>query len=407
MSYWDTQKARMKAYSSVRDERISDGKRLIEHSFFDSPSYYRVDVYSSSTPLSSTPLDAWVVDDSKIRDQKKIVAYPDQNLDKGYLVFWKNDYWLTTQSDEELGDIYNRGTLLRCVSTLKWLDENKKIQETPFCFRIDTPSNFGVDDSKKYIVMPDERRHITIQDNEHTRKIKKDKNFIVDGRRWTVITVDRLIRGIINIVLAESEANLAVDNMELKIADYNNNLDNYSISIVNPIDKLEIDTDYQMIIEVYNNNEKVGVQSTYISSDENILTVDEEGTIVAIAEGTAMITVSYADVSETIAIEVVGISVENKYVVFDTVSYIYTNQTKTFNAHYENNGIPYTDSSLFSIKADNEVSNTNLATIVSQNGVGNNCSIKASGTMGWFKLLVKNSDEQVTGVQRIEIRSVL
>lgn len=107
--------------TTIRNINISNAQSGIEDSFFDSPSYYQVDTYTPSTPLSSTPLDCWIVDDSDTVDQKKITAYPGQNLDRGYLVYWKGSYWLTVWADVNFGDIYSRGVIQKCNAVLKFI----------------------------------------------------------------------------------------------------------------------------------------------------------------------------------------------------------------------------------------------------------------------------------------------
>jgi hypothetical protein len=115
---------------SNRQRKIGNNKRNIQKSFYDSPSYYLVDAYIASTPLSATPLDVWITDDSDNKDQKKIIVYPDQTLEKGYIIYWtdKDNYWLVTQCDHNLGDVYSRGTMLECNATLRFVTGETKVQ---------------------------------------------------------------------------------------------------------------------------------------------------------------------------------------------------------------------------------------------------------------------------------------
>jgi hypothetical protein len=394
--------------SSIRNIQISNAQNAITNSFFDSPSYYQVNTYTPATPLSSTPLDVWITDDSDTKDQKNIIAYPGQDLTKGYLIFWKGSYWLIVQADEDFGDIYSRGAMLECFNSLKWLDaDGTTIRETNFCYKTDAASNFGISNDK-ILILPNERRTIIVQANQYTSLFRKDKRFIFDNRGWKITTIDGVIDGLITIVLTEDDINTAKDNTTLRIADYYDNVNDYEINVTNTITSLEQGSTYQILAKVYNHGvELTSATPTFLSSDASILSVNSSGLVTGVGVGNANITISYGGVDKVLPIAVTSSSVSNKYIVFDTSAYLYTNQSKTFEVHYENNGVTIVDTSTFEVFASDGVSNTNLVSITSQNAADNSCVLKASGNVGTFVLKATNNDDTIVDSLSVEIRSVL
>ncbi len=410
MSYLDIFNQRNNAYGdSMRDIGITTMKRNIISSFYNSPSYYQVDAYSPSNPLSSTTFDCWITDDSDVKDQKNIIAHPNQTIDKGYLIYWTNQssYWLVTQADVDYGGIYSRGTMQKCNATVKWLDsDGTSIREAYFCYKTDTASNFGVSDGK-ILIMPNERRTIVIQSNQYTNLLRKDKRFIFDNRGWKVTSIDGVINGLISIVLTEDDINIAKDNSNLRIANYYDDVNDYEIKVSNIITNLEQSSNYQILAKVYNHDvEVVSATPTYTSSNTNIMTVSSSGLVTGVAIGTANITISYGDVSKVLPIEIMSTSVTNRYVVFDTVATIWTKQTKTFEVHYENNGVTFVDTSIFSV-TDTDGNATDLVTISSQSSSDNSCVLKANSDVGSFILNVHNTADTISGTLTVKVNSLL
>lgn len=217
MSYFDEYKNRVKANSRVENRNVIQTK--IKDSFYNSPSYYNVLFTLPSTPLASTPVDVHIVDDSKVKDLKVVSAYPGSLIEKGYLIYWQSKYWLTVSADPNFGEVYSRGRIIQCLSSLKWLDTDDEIREAYFAYISDRITENGIVNNN-VLDIPNEKRYIIAQSNVYTQKLHKSMRFIIDERAWKVEGIDRLNEGLITLVLKEDLINPAVDNVDLRICNY-------------------------------------------------------------------------------------------------------------------------------------------------------------------------------------------
>jgi|GEM_PF-2298717 len=418
MSYIDIFNQRNEDYgSSIRDIRINSTKAKIVGSFYNNPSYYNILLLTPFSPLTSTQSDVWITDDSDTKSQKIVTAIPGQSVNVGYLYFWNNEYWLTVQNDHQLGDMYDRGTMIRCYSSIKWLDENGDIRESWFCFKSDSATNFGITDGK-VIIMPNERRNITIQNNEWSRKIEKDKRFILDGRGWRVTSVDRLIDGIINLTLEEGFYNKDTDNMDLRIADYYENIHSYSIKILNGESavasvgdalQLSIDAKDMKNGSVVSTNLPI----TYSSSNEAVATVSESGVVEMLTDGEVTITASLTDhpsIHTSILLSISNVITNNYSIAITGADICKVTQSQSYSVVIYNNSIPdNTKTVLWSLVNDASDSFTDLAQITTQ--TGNSCVIKglkylSPQTTSFVRLVATCGELSLSVNKRIQIKSV-
>ncbi|QSF43535.1 hypothetical protein [Paenibacillus tianjinensis] len=390
---------------SPRDRQVDITKRTILSGFKASPSYYNVSVYTPSTPLSSTPSDVWITDDSELKSQKVVTAIPGQSVDAGYLYYWNNEYWLTIQNDYQLGGIYDRGVILRCYSSIKWLDENGDIRSSWFCMQSNSTSSFGIEDGR-VLILPNERRELTIQDTIYTRKIEKNKRFIVDGRAWRVIGVNRLIDGIITLTLEENLINKDLDNVELGIADYYNNVSDYSVTILNG-ENVTISTDQTLQLNVQAKNNDRIIESpvlVYSIDFEDVATVSTTGLVTPLRSGIVIIDVGFKGQTASIQINITDVVTHNYTCEIVGKDEITVGKTQSYVINFYDNGVEYTDESVISLKADDGVSVTNLASISAQNSVANTFTVLAGSKTGYVKLIAGDVDGKSSFVKRVWIK---
>lgn len=356
--------------NSPRDDRVDSGKRSVKSDFFNSPSYYQVSAYIPSTPLSSTPLDVWITDNSKLKSQKNIDAYPGQLLKSGYLIHWDtlDQYWLVIQNDDQVGDMYDRGIAQRCYSSIKWLDSTGTIREAWFCEPQSSESNFGVQDGR-VLIMPNERRHIVVQRNQYTDEIHKDQRFIFDDRAWRTISINRIATdGTIQIVVEENLINTATDNVNLRIADYYENLHVKAIEVLNGTSfNINLGSTVQLNVQVKDNGNVVSEPVTYSSGDTSIATVDTNGLVTGVGNGIVVISVtlsSDATVHKDIAVNVESVVGNNYILNLIGADSVKVSQPQTYTANVTNNGVVDTSKTVaWSLFADDGVSSTALASI--------------------------------------------
>lgn len=96
---------------------------------------------------------------------------------------------------------------------------------------------------------------------------------------------------------------------------------------------------------------------------------------------------------EQIIPEIPPIILNNAVYITGTQSII-RNDTENYSCVFKNNGIVYSDESIFYLTADDGISETNLAIITNQNSSLNSCSIKGL-ILGYVRLFVKNIVEDV------------
>ncbi|MHB0943258.1 Ig-like domain-containing protein [Paenibacillus sp. ALE1] len=384
--------------TTVRDRNIVHTKQVMNSTFSQSPSYYQVSINGDANH------EVWITDDGDVREQKNIVAmnYP---LKIGDLIAWKDKKWLCNHVDDM--EIYHRGVMLICYSTLKWLDDQGEIQETPFSFKSDTSSNFGIQEGR-ILMMPNERRQITVQKNDQTERIKKNRRFIIDGRAWKTVGINRLIYGLINFTLEEQDL-IPADNLELEIADYNGNIADYQLKVLNVKDIVAIEENQtlQLNIELTNNSKVIEVddQITYSVADENILSVSPTGLVTPLKKGTSKITISFRNISQTIQVNVTSSTTNNYTAHITGDEFIKYNMTKSFTCSFKDNGIDRQEKARFWLTETDGLTPTILAIVVEQDGQV--CKIKANNKKGRVILHVENSTSLAYTKKEIEIRSLL
>src|SRR5690606_15963037 len=144
------------------------------------------------------------------------------------------------------------------------------------------------------------------------------------------------------------------------------------------------------LAKIYNHNVETSNIPAYSSSNSSVLTVDNVGLVRAVDIGNAIITVGYKGTSRDMSIESIDSGMVNKYPVLDTAAYLYVNQTKTFNVHYEDNGVEFEDTCAFTVFGSDGISSSGLVEIVSQDAENNSCLLRSGDEIGVFVLKVKN-----------------
>lgn len=397
MSYKNKYIIRDSMYGSgLRDIKIKNTVRKVKSTFKDSPSYYLVLMSTASTPLDEAfEIDAQIVDSTDIRDEKKLTTFYDVSLSTGCIIYWQDRYWLATHY-EPMSEIYKRAVINRCYSSLKWQDEDNVIREAWFAKKAEASPNFGIDDRNKSISMPDERRQIVLQSNEHTLKIKKEQRFIFDGRCWKVV-VDAISEGIINLVLQEDQINPAKDNEELRIVDYKEDVYEISINGISPL-SISLSQTLQLDVAAYKNGNQVGVNEINLSSSNPLIgTIDNTGFFTPLSLGQTTITAEYMGESVGVTIEVSNTMADNYSIRITnstTVPFeIKYNHRKTYESAVFNNGTEEPLPVTFELFADDKLTQTSIATIVSQNN--SSCVIQSNVKSGYVQLkssLVSDGD---------------
>lgn len=218
---------------------------------------------------------------------------------------------------------------------------------------------------------------------------------------WKVVSINRL-NPLIEIILESDIIDTVKDNMDLRIADYVK--PNYSI-LVNPSSvSMNVSDTLMLDVKVLNNGtEIVSPDLTYISSDNDVCSVDTSGVIEAINEGTAVIAVVYKNVSINIDVTVSQVPVNNYSVIIAGDSTVYRARTKVYSCTFYDNGSPIDMSGAFRLTDVN--GNPTSATTITQQS-NNTCTVRGDA-LGTVILHVIDSTGTIKAEKSIQIKSAL
>lgn len=397
MSYKDKYKARDTWYNgSTREDLVRRNRDNFNTVIQNNSSYYSVDVIGYESKL-----DMMILDNGDTKDTKIFNVPYESSFKLGDTVIWKNDHWLAIHYDE-MSEVYKRGILRKCLSTLRWLNADGEVKETWFTYSGESTSNFGIDEGR-IISVDNDRRQIIVKNNSETSYFENETRFIFDNRAWKVTSIDRLNPDLIYMVLNADEINPAVDNIELRVADYIDRVASYEINVLSG-NSLILSPNSPLQLQVEIRNRGVVVPSptlSFTSADESIVTVDENGLLTPISEGLTSINAQFKDVQTVINIEVVQEQAHNYTVeIIDDSSnpfVIYRGRTKEFRCVFKDNGVAYDDVGVFSLATP-----SNIATITTQSS--NRCVVQGN-SIGKVILKVVGTHAETT--KEITIKSII
>lgn len=383
-------------YHQSRKEIITSHGQQVFNKSLDSFESYDIEV-------NGIPNRAIIRDRYSERENVMSIRSNKGVIKAGDIVNHNGKYWLLRKYSDS-NPVFDMAEMVECPSTLKWLNSIGLIRETPFAFK-SSPAIYPFE-SDKIMVLSKERRTILIQANDDTKLIDKEKRFIFDNRAWSVIGINGLLDGIIELTLEEEQINTSTDNLQLRICDYFGNVANYKISVSNGNSlNLSIGDSVTLIAHLFNNENVVNNPAfSYESSDETILTVDQTGVTVGISEGVATVTVGYEDISETVEIRVTEQTVNNFSAEITGSVEIKKSLTQKYTVQFFINGKEVSEQAVFTLTADDGVTATQLASIESIEG--NSVVIKGN-QLGYIQLHATSQNGLIKGTKAIRIKSLI
>ena len=236
--------------------------------------------------------------DTRSDDWKEFLSpEPDFDLPYGLYLRWKNNYWIVY--NKENFDYPTRGVICRrCITTFNWVDEWGNLREYPVS--IGKPKEAS-DYVNVQFTNPGGFNVFYMQLDQYSKYIRPNDRFMVgnDGY-WTSYkvqgggvanylreeTMNATSTGLLSLICFTYEGNDDTDNLEIGVANYYEKiftmeLDQYEIQQYSGFSTKIIPTIKRGTVI------KDNVELSWQSSDENIVTVDENGTIILIDEGEA------------------------------------------------------------------------------------------------------------------------
>lgn len=264
-------------------------------------------------------------------DWQRIYIFAPQNatyLPQGAMVKYADNTWLVYK-DKNIAAVFGSAIVRRCNAVVNLLDWYGNVVHLPISYaKMETLGNAphtteNTITSKNYIAC-------ICQINEYSEKFTENTRIILGKTAYAMRGLDDFTREftddpeschLLSFTIERTELQ-SFDNAELGVADY------YGLSwniAVNYNNSMQPGMAQQLTATSRRNglpadgDEEHPVSYLYSSSDENVLTVDENGLVVAVGQGTASITVSLAQnpaVQQKVEIEVPA--AESEYVAFTT-----------------------------------------------------------------------------------------
>lgn len=281
-------------------------------------------------------------------------------LPQGAMLKYSDNTWIVFK-DKNIAAVFGSAIVRRCNAVVNVLDWYGNIVPIPISYaKMETLGNAphtteNTITSKNYIA-------VICQLNEYTESFTENTRILLGKTAYALRGIDDFTREftddpdsvhLLTFTIERVEVQ-PTDNVKLGVADY----DGFSWEIaVNWNNAMMVGQTQTLSVSSQRNN--VAVDDTeehpigyyFESSDASVLTVDENGTVTAVGEGTASITVSLAQnpgITQTVEIEVPA--AEAAYVAFTTTipEKMHEYDVMAVSAAYFENGVATEDALQFS-----------------------------------------------------------
>jgi len=311
------------AGGNARDEKIISTKQLINHVFRDDPNYYVV-------PISGVDIEARIYSKNTgnapfDNSRNKFIQFLDPNYLPllGSYVFWNNRYWMIIDVDD--GDtIQNTGVIRECNYFLRWVNDRGDIIERWSIFH-DRTRYIGTHGTQ-HMVTGSMVAHIWLPKDAETESIPRDFRFIVDNfehaqaktpATYRVTSANRVERtrfggGLTDLTFTECTFNPQTDCRDELIADYFPRMRDYSLDLSTPHNiEVQLGGTFSIQILATVNGAATTKGLMFISENEDIAIVDQEGVVYGVTGGETTIKVSFH--SKIIEIDVSVVLAKTQY----------------------------------------------------------------------------------------------
>lgn len=347
------------------------------------------------------------VDKIQAADEKIIrVATPIHTGD--FIDYRAERYLITSEIDQNVQSY--RGRMRKCNSNIafnwsgnvKWFDA------------IVEGKSFSVD-AGKVISMPDGKIHVYLQDNADTRDIGLNQRFYNTHQPFKVAGIDRTNKGILKLSCILDIISVS-DDLDNNIADrWKYEITHtYALSIDNGTTaNVLINNTLKLNCTVTDNSDLISNPTiTFISSDPNVVSVDNQGKVMGIQAGQAMITAKltyHPTVQATIQITTVQ-ALTHIYTISITGNpTIKIGQIASYVSHIYDNGTEVLDQSVQWSLRNQDNSTPIMGNIIVS--TGNSVTVKVGGQSTFVNKYIVvtatlTSDPSITIEKTIQIKSL-
>lgn len=305
--------------------------------------------------------------------------------------------FLVTDIDENQ-QIQTKGIIQLCNNTIN-LYLNSVLYYIP-CV-VNSNINLSLDETK-FVAIPNSTIIVYVANNTINQNITRNQIYNLSGDNYKIIDINRVVK-----------PGLLVLKMEYAVEEVEEHL--FEITILNG-ENIKISQSETLIIDVELKDNGVIVTSPallYSSSDESIVTIDDSGLITGISIGNAIITCKLQNnetVCDTINVTVEEIPIEDSFSInISGETTVKLGNDITLTANVLNNGIVDIAKSVIWFVTNQDGSNNQYVSIVSQDG--NSITLQATDNSSYVNKYVlirsiKNDDNDVYSEHLVQIKSL-
>lgn len=234
-------------------------------------------------------------------DWKNILFYkPVPNITVGMLAWFEKSTWLGFNT-RNIASLTSSITVRRCDNVLNFTDEFNNVTPIPFVFDKYTILNSTpVEKPSQPISLINGYKNAWVQYNELTATMKTNQRFIINGQAWVVRGIDSVGRQytderdsvrLMSFVLTRSEEREG-DDLINDIADADANVWTIEPSVTY-LNGAVGDVGRLTSTLIHNGEVNTAYSVLYSSTDESVITVDENGNYNIVGEGETTILCSF------------------------------------------------------------------------------------------------------------------
>ena len=327
---------------------------------------------------------------------KKIHMPIETVVNTGSIVEWENDKWIIVSNIDNL-QAYKTASMIKSNNTLQFYSSTSTLHTIP-C--IISKGSISLDE-QKIISTLDSEIAVQISNTAITRQIEMNYVFRIGMRSWKVTNIDDItVNGLLILRMVYSEVEQVFPSYSLTILNGStiqvNENDQLTINAQVKIDGIIVSTVPNLIFS------SSDITKATINSITGVTTILDVGNVVFTCKME-----NDLSVMDEINVEIVSVPQNNYSVLVSGSVSIIKTYSSTYTCVFRNNGIIVNNIvSEFYILADDGVSATSLASIVSQDSVVNNCVVKGLN-LGYVRLFTRSLDGSISSDGfRIQIKSL-
>jgi len=402
MSYLDNYKSRINSYGSTEQTKLQEYGRLS----FNELLTYSGNRFDVNINTDTDTKYAIVLDDNykseDLYDEKILYCAYNSNLKSGDYFPWRNFNWLLFEEEIKTIFSYKKFYVGKCNEYLSFYDNNGNLHSIPCLIRYISRSSVGAKEDK-YMITLNRMLEIEIQNNEFTSAIRERDGykFVFEENSFKLMNVNRYMKhGTILLSLEQEEINfeqdkeITYDDRTIWIGDYTSRAQ-FTLELTPMLTEISIGDTLQMEYILLDNKGLSSDKSViWESNDETIATINEDGLVTAIENGSITITCNMennVDVKDSILLDVTTTPSENiEYIITPNIDSLYRTESKTITVNKTNNGTVELEAFTFSIDVSTIVDEENYTFTIADD---NNFELKCITEGGTINIrIVPNSD---------------